>query len=574
SFNILAKISGKDHLEVARALNQALDKGLLKEETDSHKQVRYSFTNDLIREYILADLTHAMCNLLHERLADYFASKVEEGDESAIAKAAHNYSNTSDLEATRHYSLLASRRARKRTGDIEEIKWLEVYMKAVTVDIRKDENAFEVLTRMGRELAVIGELDRGYDFLEKAQGLEADDSEKATLHSLLANNLFVRGFLKEAEEHWRKAIELPLSITDRSRILNKMALKTFREGKFPEGEEIISKMEELIGKGTESESESIKMHASVIKGIAATLKRDLDTACEFFQQAVNIQEGFEGEYIRRSQNLNNLACNYCERGYFDKALLYLRKSENLIRELGANYKLLTLYGNYAFIYYQLGQFDKSSEYVEKSIKLSEVAAEVDSIISVLFTKSDLAVENGDLDEAIEDLEQMVEISKRAGHKDLETDAITKIGLIYCMQGNTEKALEMHDKVEELQEDGNHVSELLMLKAEFIRPEDDTEGRRLSLLQEAWVRSREGEFAVNARMCTTLMQELIRVNRLEAAELLRREFAQRIMEGAKKVKDKKIRMGFLQQPLFDPFADLFWGRPSTDETSAPPVQTVR
>ncbi|MBD3278403.1 MAG: diguanylate cyclase, partial [Candidatus Aegiribacteria sp.] len=553
SMQLLTEVTRIEILKLAGILDSGMAAGLIKEVSEGAGKTMYTVSHDLLKELVLTNLSKAQRNLMHRKLAAFYEQLVAEGDDSCVIDTAHHFNQTDNIEKKRHFTLLAARRYRAVKSEQDELYWLKQYILSLDGKIKNDENAFEVLTRLGRLHSLIGDVSKGYDHLSTALELELDDDQKGTVYFLLASNSFNRGELDEAESYWDKCSRYSLPSVTRINVLAKMGFYKLREGKIDEAKQYLSELRTIE---IENENEEARLgaisQALSLEGIILTYEGELEKAGEAFEAAIELKEQMRGNSVSLCMVLNNLACNYLERGYVDRGLKYLAKAEDMIRSLGGSSSLANIYTNYASTYYEIGHFDKAAEYANRCLDLCQKAGLANAIPHALYVLAKVCRVKSDSEGEIEYLIKMLENSERTHHRSMITVSLYSLALAHIRAGRIEKAREYESQVindARVERPVFHV-----IRALLIQPSKENNEERLMLMKKAWEAVRNSRTADCINIASEYMKELMRQGLVDKARELKHEMNHKIMDEADRLEEQDTRSTFEMQPIFRKFRE--------------------
>ncbi|MCS6973927.1 MAG: tetratricopeptide repeat-containing sensor histidine kinase [Cyclobacteriaceae bacterium] len=126
-------------------------------------------------------------------------------------------------------------------------------------------------------------------------------------------------------------------------------------------------------------SRAIREQIGHLEGIAASIFNlslvydelgQLDKAISLKRQAIAIEEQLPNK-LNLGISINGLAKTLIAQKRFDEALPYLKRAEEIAREMNARIMLRNVYVNYADYYEGIGNYRKATEYLRKHQQLSD-----------------------------------------------------------------------------------------------------------------------------------------------------------------------------------------------------------
>ena len=277
--------------------------------------------------------------------------------------------------------------------------------------VKDKQEKTKILGELGVIFYYLGELDRAFEYLEKAlklqDGLRSKEGLAANLRNI-GNVYQAKGELEKALEYYEKALEL----------------------------------DEELGR-----KEGIAIQLVNIGNVYA-IKGELEKALEYYDKALELDKEF-GRKEGIAKDLGNIGSLYLTKGELEKALEYYEKALELEKGLGRKSVMAADLGNIGIVYRTKGELEKALEYYEKALELDEELGRKEGIAIRLGNIGNVYAIKGELEKALEYYDKALGISKGMGTRIETARTLMNIGDVFTQKGDKNQAMDYYQKAESL-----------------------------------------------------------------------------------------------------------------------------
>lgn len=200
------------------------------------------------------------------------------------------------------------------------------------------------------------------------------ESDKISYLNYIGNSYYEMGQYKKALNYYFQELELrrkykvnPLN----DDFLDKLAKVYTSLGQYDKAMDYYERALEIYKKESTDKNRTLTIAQYYSKiGLIFYYKKDYDTSIEYYKKALNLINKAKDEVSLKGKSIiyNNLALAYKALGKVDKALETVRKSEQIINQIGKDsYEFLTL-TSFAEIFSKLNRFTEAEKYLKDALE--------------------------------------------------------------------------------------------------------------------------------------------------------------------------------------------------------------
>ncbi len=212
---------------------------------------------------------------------------------------------------------------------------------------------------------------------------------------------------------------------------------------------------------------------------------DQDKALEYFEKALELHQEIKNKLFE-ARTLSNMAVISMKKGELDRAERILDDVFEIEKAIGDKQGMVRAENNRGQLYLERGKFDLALDQFESSLELSE---EIDDkygtgLEYISFSKGYMF--KGEIEKAEKYAEKAYELGKKIKSNRMKADALIQDGALKRLNGDLEKALDLHNEGQEVAEETTEVTSLFQARCELIEDyieKNDLENAR-QVLQKA------------------------------------------------------------------------------------------
>ncbi|MCK8827294.1 tetratricopeptide repeat protein [Natroniella acetigena] len=366
SYDLLAKISGKNDLKLIELLEELQEYYLIEELQNKQGEVpSYRFTHSKIREFIYKQQSFSRINLLHKRIAQILEDNLPQKNRSRdrYAKLLYHYSRTGDKLKHLEYLIKEAELYFHHTHELYPI----VNDKNLGKDKILSFNQKGSRCYLSKAEALLDEIEQGLGRSIKLQQMEVK------FLNIKTRFLIAQGKYDEAISHINQAIPEAKELDDQLGVLNnyqQMAGIGIQKEDFSLIEENSEKMYNLAKQLNREEKMGVALR---FFGIAKLYQRDYKEAEKLFKEA--LQAFKDAETMGNKYTLGIAAVyNYLGEvkryvGEFLEAKEYYQRSINLCEEKDILSGLGIFYTNAGQVLYELDKYKQANRCFNKALEI-------------------------------------------------------------------------------------------------------------------------------------------------------------------------------------------------------------
>jgi tetratricopeptide (TPR) repeat protein len=174
-------------------------------------------------------------------------------------------------------------------------------------------------------------------------------------------------------------------------------------------------------------------------GVVAQNRGDYDDALLWYRRSLEIEEEL-GNRAGMADSYHQLGNVSYLRGDYDGALLWYRRSLEIKEELGNRAGMANSYGQFGNLAMERGDYDDSLQWYRKALEIFEELGNRAGMANSYHQLGNLAMERGDYDDALLWYRRSLEIKEELGNRAGMANSTSQIGVLLTEQGDPEAAV--------------------------------------------------------------------------------------------------------------------------------------
>jgi tetratricopeptide (TPR) repeat protein len=171
-------------------------------------------------------------------------------------------------------------------------------------------------------------------------------------------------------------------------------------------------------------------------------------ASALWGEALEIWEVLEGEDLPEDLEgtlANDLGLLYKDKGEWDKAIEYCRRSLAICEKVGDEYGMAPTLNNLGLVYQAKGEWDKAMEYYQRSLAIWEKMGDEHGMAAAFNNLGEVYRVKGEWDKAIDYHQRSLAIWEKMGDEHGMAAAFNNLGAVYQLQGEWDKAIDYYQR---------------------------------------------------------------------------------------------------------------------------------
>lgn len=367
-FDTLREACGRGEEEAVAALEELMERGLIREVGEGGDALAYDFSHEKLRELVYEETSLARRRLLHRRAAEAIAGKrgLETGAEAGQIARHYRLAGREDEAAT--YYKLAGEHARSLFANAEALSHFQTALALGHPDTGGLHEA------IGDLHTVLGDYGPAISSYEAAAAL-ADGAPLAAVEHKLGLVHQRQGDWELAESHYEAAMEALGDAgpsAELARLYANRSLAAHHQGRTGEAEDLAQRALELSR--SEGDAEALAQAHNTL-GILAGGKEDLYTARRHLEESLRLAETL-GDPGARAAALNNLARAYGADGETELAIEHTEAALQLCASMGDRHREAALHNNLADLLHAAGRSEEAMDHLKQAVAVfAEVGEE-------------------------------------------------------------------------------------------------------------------------------------------------------------------------------------------------------
>jgi len=312
----------------------------------------------------------------------------------------------------------------------------------------------EDLTSYGEFLFRVGRLDQARLLFERAIEIASEDTGQdyalANAYGHLGSVLKVRGDLDEAEQMYRKSLEINEKlgrVEGMAKAYGNLGFVLRTRGDLDGAEEVYRKSLEIDLKLGHLEGIA-KAHRNL--GGVLYARGDLDGAERMLRESLRINEKL-GRLEGMAKSYGNLGIVMQARGNLDGAEEVYRKALQLNEKLGRLEGMANAFGNLGNVLWARGDLDAAEQMSRKSLEIDEKLCRLEGMANSYGNLGNVLFDRGDLDGAEKMHRKSLEIDEKLRRLDGVAKSYSNLGNVLRARHDLDGAEQMHRKALQIDE---------------------------------------------------------------------------------------------------------------------------
>ncbi|HEY5825512.1 MAG TPA: tetratricopeptide repeat protein, partial [Cyclobacteriaceae bacterium] len=324
-------------------------------------------------------------------------------------------------------------------------KALEYFRQSETIDNNVNPPAAGYNWTM---IANVYRIQSAYDsaefFLNKAIAILEKDGEKKYLSYAFKSMglvLQARYQLNEAEEYFRKSLDIRKQIQDRRGIIDgnlTLGSLEMSRSNYLKADTYFNDACRLI-EGEYSNNLAMQVQCYFNSGTVKYRLGDFEAALNKLFQAINLlkNQNFTFLYAQTNQRIGDV---YTELDQSDLALRYLFEALAGFEKLGSKKEAGAVLSEIAWVYKAQLNFKLAMEFLDRSEKMRESINDQHGLSNCFNVRGLIFYQQKKYEDALFELNRALSIRKQIGYREGVADALFNMALVFEKQGNLKKAL--------------------------------------------------------------------------------------------------------------------------------------
>ena len=374
---LLEDVTGRGRVELARLMDQCIKKGLIEEQMDRSRGIRFSFSYGAVRDYLMSQLPESLKVTYHQRIAQHYESLYRKGSKDLLTAVAFHYSRSHDDDNASRYARMAAQQAFRRGANLDSIKWYNVHLERKN-EGAADEDDFKVHINLGSLYSITGQVEQAENSLKKALEKASSPRQYAAVYLRLGRNSLNRSLYPSTLEYYSKVAK----ICDEREPEDPILLRTLIEshigesfvhrlqGNYDLARESLAMAWDLIEKNQASLPEDLTALYYTRKADVVSELHSEEQAIELYRKALDIYRRID-DLPGQGTVLNNMHGIFMKYGDYNRSLDTLEEVLRINTKLDDRLGLAIAYYNLAEYYQEINMLDLAREYYDKYMELND-----------------------------------------------------------------------------------------------------------------------------------------------------------------------------------------------------------
>lgn len=360
-FDTLREAGGRGEEETIEALEELMERGLIREVGEGGGALAYDFSHEKLRELVYEETSLARRRLLHRRVAEAIASRRGPETGAEAGQIARHYRLAGRENEAATYYKLAGEHARSLYANAEALSHFQTALALGHPDTAGLHEAIgDLHTLFGNYGAAIASY-------ETAAALTGGAALAAVEHKLgLVHQR--QGDWELAESHYEAAMEALGDAgpsAELARLYANRSLAAHHQGRTGEAEDLAQRALELSR--SEGDAEALAQAHNTL-GILTGGRKDLDAARRHLEESLRLAETLEHPGMRAAA-LNNLARAYGEAGELHRAIEHATAALQLCTSIGDRHREAALHNNLADLLHAAGRSEEAMDHLKRGVAI-------------------------------------------------------------------------------------------------------------------------------------------------------------------------------------------------------------
>ena len=369
TLELLEAATGRDQIELGRAIESAIQSELLEERHRGAGDVSLRFLHGAVSDHLAAGVPASLKATYHQRMGKYIEKQMQGSNDDLLPLVAYHYIRGLDRGKAGTFAYLAAEQARKKGANSSAINWYTEFLERYGDAEKEVDWLFRTRLHLGDILCLTGQVMKGQGYLRKALEL-APPEKKAEVHYLLGQSFSRRSLYPETSECYKKALELTKDYKLLVRILVELVFTCRLMGKYTDVDRYLSQAAKLLEENGEPQVTELRARYYTRYADIQAITGSTEEALECYEKALKIYHEI-ADKTGVSRVLNNSFSLYSEMGDYDRALDCLTESLKMSKALGDILSLAIAHYNLAEYYTNFNRLSLAREHYLQYMTMNE-----------------------------------------------------------------------------------------------------------------------------------------------------------------------------------------------------------
>jgi tetratricopeptide (TPR) repeat protein len=335
---------------------------------------RWRFAHNKLREGILAELTTAEQQTIHQLIAKSL-EVIYPYQEQKAAQLTHHWGRAGNREKEIHYANLAGTQALNVWANHEARLFFEQVIQGLSELEESEERQrlyIDVALKLSRVAAFVPSVDVLAYLQQAREYAEAlgDEERQAHVYSSIGAYHYVRVQMGVAFEYFQKCLVLAEKLSLESLLVlpyNLIGRAHANLGNYNQASTLLARGIPLAEQFNDLD---LLAGSLVFYGLSLAYQGMWDEAETYTNRAITLAENLNSpERIAANKMIAGVFYAYC--GYWEKARVLLAQAETMTQEQGALQLLFVCLGTLGFVCLRTGELEEGCDYLEKCLNLNQ-----------------------------------------------------------------------------------------------------------------------------------------------------------------------------------------------------------
>ncbi len=367
----ISAVLNRNEFDIAKALDELLQRGLISEKISLTNTIEYRFVNETMRSYLLQELNLGTRKTLQSRFGHYYENIYNHGNTSVIPLVAHHFGDSLDSARAMQFTLLAMKQADERDAKREVLRWLELYMSFADSAEESNSDAFLARLELGKAYTHFATHDKAAEMFKDAAKFTTHSSQIGLLRFSEANLHLNMGDYSKADNLYQAAVQfLP---PGKGRIMSRLQITFIKHltGSIDQSIELLKAVKKDI-ETIKDQRERKQLRATYYMRHSTIARKALSRidSTEECLKAVTIYRQLNDK-VGEAKALMNTAVSLFATSRYKTRIDILNDALKVFTETGDTHSILGAYVNLGQAYYSALEFDLSRDYFQRCLELVE-----------------------------------------------------------------------------------------------------------------------------------------------------------------------------------------------------------
>jgi tetratricopeptide (TPR) repeat protein len=441
-YKVLLEVSGEDEESMVNSLDRLTDLRVL-EEVEVGIEVRYSFTNNMVREVVYNHLSRTKRRHLHKKIGLALENLFKDTPEKVAFSLANHFSMTSDIARALKYNIMAGDQAMASYALNEAQVHYETSLDMLSkLDDSEDTETMELtlLKKLGDISAYLGDWKEALQHFREVLKLSKEGTmEKAMALRAIGEIERERGKWRAATECYEQAIELSEQIGDKRGVANSLCGLAWVVWKLGDYEKLNEYADRAIEVAKGIGDNYLVGRALIEKGLACSEISDQhEKGIHFYEMALKYLDPEKHLDMTARAHINIGSC-YQDMGKYERAIKEFDKTLRIAERTKDIRSKAFVYANMGYCHLKTGHLEKASQEFDKAQRIFEKVSHSYMTSIVYYHKGQIARQKGELDKAEVLLKKAITIQEETKFPMGLAVTTREYGLLLRTRGKKEEA---------------------------------------------------------------------------------------------------------------------------------------